>query len=264
MLMDMFYNTLPSHIVSKTRIHFHHFMQDVHKRLHNLKLQYGSDFDAIPFVGADIAESGSILCFDEFQCTDVADAMILRRLLEVLMSHGVVMVATSNRHPDDLYKNGIQRQSFIPCIELLKSSLTVMDLDSPTDYRKTPRPASDVYHQGLGPTAVAHANKWFSYLGDPKDKPHPEKHTIWGREVNVPSASGTAARFRFDDLCGKPMSAADYLELCRHYESFIVTNVPGMDHKSRDLARRFITFVDAVYESKVRNMASLWGYRACY
>lgn len=251
MLMDMFYNTLPPNITSKTRIHFHHFMQDVHKRLHKLKLQHGPDFDAIPFVGADIAESGSVLCFDEFQCTDVADAMILRRLLESLMSHGVVMVATSNRHPDDLYKNGIQRQSFIPCIKLLKTKLTVINLDSPTDYRKMPRPASDVYHQGLGPDALTHANKWFSYLGDSEDPPHPATHRIWGREVNVPLASGKAARFKFDELCGKPMSAADYLELCRHYETFVVTDVPGMDHKSRDLARRFITFVDAAYESKV-------------
>jgi len=252
MLMDMFYNTLPPSITSKTRIHFHHFMQDVHKRLHKLKLQHGPDFDAIPFVGADIAESGSVLCFDEFQCTDVVDAMILRRLLEFLMSHGVVMVATSNRHPDDLYKNGIQRQSFIPCITLLKTKLTVINLDSPTDYRKVPRPASGVYHQGLGPDALTHANKWFSYLGDSKDIPRPATHRIWGREVNVPLASGKAARFRFDDLCGKPMSAADYLELCRHYEAFVVTDVPGMDHKSRDLARRFITFVDAAYESKAK------------
>lgn len=252
MLMDMFYNTLPPNITSKTRIHFHHFMQDVHKRLHKLKLQHGPDFDAIPFVGADIAESGSVLCFDEFQCTDVADAMILRRLLESLMSHGVVMVVTSNRHPDDLYKNGIQRQSFIPCIALLKTKLTVINLDSPTDYRKMPRPASDVYHQGLGFDALTHANKWFSYLGDSEDPPHPATHRIWGREVNVPLASGKAARFKFDDLCGKPMSAADYLELCRHYETFVVTDVPGMDHKSRDLARRFITFVDAAYESKAK------------
>ncbi|KAG0130128.1 AFG1-like ATPase-domain-containing protein [Tuber indicum] len=252
MLMDMFYNTLPPSITSKTRIHFHHFMQDVHKRLHKLKLQHGPDFDAIPFVGADIAESGSVLCFDEFQCTDVADAMILRRLLESLMSHGVVMVATSNRHPDDLYKNGIQRQSFIPCITLLKTKLTVINLDSPTDYRKVPRPASGVYHQGLGPDALTHANKWFSYLGDSKDLPHPAIHRIWGREVNVPLASGKAARFRFNDLCGKPMSAADYLELCKHYEAFVVTDVPGMDHRSRDLARRFITFVDAAYESKAK------------
>lgn len=253
MLMDMFYDSLPPNIHSKTRIHFHHFMQDVHRRLHRLKLAHGPDFDAIPFVGADIASVASVLCFDEFQCTDVADAMILRRLLDCLMSHGIVMVATSNRHPDDLYKNGIQRQSFMPCIALLNSALTVINLNSPTDYRKIPRPASGVYHHPLDGGALAHANKWFTYLGDPEDPPRPKSHPIWGRQVRVPMASGTAARFRFDELCGggSAMGAPDYLELCKHYRSFVVTDVPAMDHKSRDLARRFITFVDAVYESKV-------------
>jgi len=252
MLMDMFYNTLSAHITSKTRIHFLHFMQDVHKRLHRLKLECGPDFDAIPFVGADIAQDAAVLCFDEFQCTDVADAMILRRLLESLMGHGVVMVATSNRHPDELYKNGIQRHSFIPCIELLKKDLVVINLDSPTDYRKIPRPPSGVYHHPAADEgARQHAEKWFAYLADPRDPPAPRKHRIWGRDVNVPKASGAAAMFSFDELCGSATSAADYLELCRHYRGFVVTGVPGMDHKTRDLARRFITFIDAVYESKV-------------
>jgi len=250
MLMDLFYNTLPSHITSKTRIHFHHFMQDVHKRLHKLKLDHGPDFDAVPFVGADIASRASVLCFDEFQCTDVADAMILRRLLECIMQHGVVMVATSNRHPDELYKNGIQRESFLPCIALLKKALSVINLDSPTDYRRVPRPASDVYYHG--PDGDMHAARWFEYLGDPKEPPHSRTHTIWGRDVRVPEASGKAAKFSFMQLCGTATSAADYLELCRHYRAFIVTDVPGMDHRSRDLARRFITFIDAAYESQAK------------
>jgi protein AFG1 len=253
MLMDMFYNTLPMNIASKTRIHFHHFMQDVHKRLHELKLQHGPDFDAIPFVGADIAQHAAVLCFDEFQCTDVADAMILRRLLESLMSHGVVMVATSNRHPDELYKNGIQRASFIPCIEMLNKDLIVINLDSPTDYRKIPRPPSGVYCHPLGKSADEHAEKWFRYLSDPNEPPSPRKHTIWGRDIKVPKASGKAAMFHFDNICGSPTSAADYLELCKHYRGFVVTGVPRMDYRSRDLARRFITFIDAVYESKVHN-----------
>ncbi|KAI5816852.1 AFG1-like ATPase-domain-containing protein [Pyronema omphalodes] len=255
MLMDMFYNTLPVHFKpeNKTRIHFHHFMQDVHKRIHKLKMQYGPDFDTIPFVGADIAQNAAVLCFDEFQCTDVADAMILRRLLETLASHGVVMVATSNRHPDELYLNGVQRASFLPCIALLKTELEVINLDSPTDYRKVPRPPSGVYHHpASGQAAQDHADKWFNYLADPRDPPHPRSHEIWGRQVRVPKASGTVAQFHFNDLCGSATSAADYLELCRHYRGFVITNVPGMDHKSRDLARRFITLIDAIYESKAK------------
>ena len=272
MLMDMFYDTLPSNITSKLRIHFHNFMQDVHKRMYAVKMEHGSDLDAIQFVAADIAEKGSVLCFDEFQCTDVADAMILRRylvdhytrflsgrrpdlkisLLEALMSHGVVLVTTSNRPPDELYKNGIQRSSFIPCINLLKDRLRVLNLDSTTDYRKIPRPPSGVYHHPLDKGAVSHAEKWFRFLGDvDSDPPHSATYMVWGRPVTVPRASGKAAMFTFNELIGRATGAADYLELMRYYEAFIVTDVPRMTHRERDLARRFITFIDAVYESRV-------------
>lgn len=176
----------------------------------------------------------------------------LIRLLECLMSHGVVIIMTSNRHPDDLYKNGVQRQSFIPCIELLKKQLFVINLDSPTDYRKIPRPPSGVYYTSLDAGADAHADKWFEYLGDMvHDPPHPAVQSVWGREITVPQASGRAARFTFEELLGRATGAADYLELVKHYDSFIVTGVPAMTLNQRDLARRFITFVDAVYEGKV-------------
>ncbi|KAK3318864.1 AFG1-like ATPase-domain-containing protein [Apodospora peruviana] len=253
MLMDLFYYTLPRAVKSKTRIHFHNFMQDVHKRLHKMKMQYGSDIDAVPFVAAEIAEQGNVLCFDEFQCTDVADAMILRRLLESLMSHGVVLVTTSNRHPDELYKNGIQRESFIPAINLLKNRLHVINLDSTTDYRKIPRPPSGVYHAPLDNHAASHAEKWFRFLGDPDTpEPHPEVQRVWGRDIVVPRVSGRCAWFTFDELIGKPTSAADYIELMRSYDAFIITEVPGMTYRQRDLARRFITFIDAVYESHAK------------
>lgn len=268
MLMDMFYDTLPRNVTSKTRVHFHNFMQDVHKRLHAMKMEHGSDLDAIQYVAADLAEKGSVLCFDEFQCTDVADAMILRRysenckfqaiplirdsLIEGLMSHGVVLVTTSNRHPDDLYKNGIQRVSFIPCINLLKTRLRVLNLDSVTDYRKIPRPPSGVFHHPLDRAAISHAEKWFRFLGDVDgDPPHTATHQVWGRNIEVPKASGKAAMFTFDELLGKATSAADYLELMKSYDAFIITGVPGMTHRERDLARRFITFIDAIYESRV-------------
>lgn len=252
MLMDLFYDTLPSNISKKTRIHFHAFMQRVHKDLHKMKMQHGNEVDAIPYVAANIAQDASVLCFDEFQCTDVADAMILRRLIESLMAHGTVIVTTSNRHPDDLYKNGIQRESFIPAINLLKTRLTVLNLDSQTDYRKIPRPPSGVYHHPLDEAAVTHAERWFRFMGDfEHDPPHKATHTVWGREIEVPKASGRCAWFTFDQIIGRATGAADYLELMRNYDAFIVTDVPGMNHKSRDLARRFITFIDAIYESRV-------------
>lgn len=252
MLMDLFYDTIPAHITSKKRIHFHNFMQDTHKRLHKYRMEHGNNIDALPLIAADIADQSSILCFDEFQCTDVADAMILRRLIDILLAHGSIIITTSNRHPTELYKNGIQRDSFIPCIDLLMTRLRVLNLDSTTDYRKMSRPASGIYHSPLDAAAVAHADKWFKFLGDANDPPHEAHHTVWGREIAVPRASGRCARFTFGELIGRATGAADYLELMRYYEAFVVTDVPGMTYRERDWARRFITFIDAAYESQAK------------
>lgn len=184
--------------------------------------------------------------------------LIIHRLIESLMAHGTVIVTTSNRHPDELYKNGIQRESFIPAINLLKARLRVINLDSSTDYRKIPRPPSGVYHHPLDAAAKTHAERWFRFLGDfENDPPHKATHQVWGRDIAVPKASGRAAWFTFDEIIRRATGAADYLELMRNYEAFIITEVPGMNHKTRDLARRFITLIDAVYESKVHTYIQL-------
>ncbi|KAJ1030579.1 hypothetical protein NDA16_001488 [Ustilago loliicola] len=287
MLMDLFYDTLPPNITAKRRIHFHQFMIEAHKRAHFYKSKThkpsgivmmmsssasssasssssgagasaGEESDAIEAVAREMAHNHSVLCFDEFQVTDIADAMILRGLLERMLSYGVVMVMTSNRHPDELYKNGIQRQSFLPCIDLLKSQFRVTDLNSGTDYRKVPRALSKVYFSPLDDANTREFDKLFDAVtSDPHDpvvENRPLK--IWGRTLLIPHSTQKVARFTFDELCGRPRSAADYIEICNNFSTIFVDAIPKMGLNQRDLARRFITFIDAAYESKTKLLAS--------
>ncbi|KAI0340917.1 AFG1-like ATPase [Trametopsis cervina] len=258
MLMDLFYNTLPAGIKRKRRVHFHSFMIDVHKRIHEAKKQLGlNGGDPIAPVARDLASDAYVLCFDEFQVTDIADAMILRQLFEKLLNYGVVCVMTSNRHPDDLYKNGIQRSSFVPCIELLKERFEVTDLDSGTDYRRIPRTLSHVYYDPISADNRRELDKiWKAYTSDPSDPVVANrKLQTWGRTLLVPESTSTAAKFQFMDLCGRPLSAADYLEITKNFGTIFVVDVPKMGLDKKDLARRFITFVDACYDSKVKLLA---------
>ncbi|KAF9238772.1 AFG1-like ATPase [Melanogaster broomeanus] len=209
---------------------------------------------------SDLAKEAYVLCFDEFQVTDIADAMILRRLFEGLLKYGVVCVITSNRHPDDLYKNGIQRSSFIPAIELLKTHFQVTDLDSGTDYRRIPRALSHVYYHPLTPENQAEIDKIFDSLTSPPSSLELNVDpvianrpiTTFGRTLHVPLSTSCVARFTFDELCDRPLSAADYLEITKTFGTVFVTDVKKMGVSRKDVARRFITFIDACYESKTK------------
>lgn len=267
MLMDLFYLTVPSHLAKK-RFHFHQFMQHLHRRSHELKTAYHADLDVVPILAAEIAQEATVLCFDEFQVTDVADAMLLRRFLLLLISpeYGVVLFATSNRAPDDLYLNGIQRVSFIPCIQQIKRQTVVIYLNSPTDYRKIPRPMSLVYYHpkpGVKWTSktnqkkcVEHVAQWYEYFNKDNDNKQPVPNdtlTVWGRKLVVPLSSRPyVAQFTFHELCGSPLAAGDYLLLANAYHSFIVTDIPYLSIDVRDNVRRFITFLDAVYDAQGR------------
>ncbi|THH29654.1 hypothetical protein EUX98_g4532 [Antrodiella citrinella] len=256
MLMDLFFNTLQPHIKRKRRVHFHAFMIDVHKRVHEAKIKLGlKGGDPIEPVARDLANEAYVLCFDEFQVTDIADAMILRQLFERLMSYGVVCVMTSNRHPDDLYRNGIQRSSFVPCIDLIKARSEVTDLDSGTDYRRLPRTLSHVYYDPLDERTRLEFTKLFHAFtrGSPDDPlVHDRTLTTWGRKIPVPQSTSTVAKWKFDELCGRALSAADYLEITKNFGTIFVEDVPKMGLSQKDMARRFITFIDACYENKIK------------
>ncbi|KAG9285922.1 hypothetical protein G9A89_013347 [Geosiphon pyriformis] len=247
MLMDLFYDTLSTK--RKRRVHFHAFMLDIHSRIHKLKQANSGYYDPIPPIATDLANDAIILCFDEFQVTDIADAMILRRLFTELLARGVVMVITSNRHPDELYKNGIQRTSFIPCIKLLKEYCQVQELGSRTDYRKLKREKSHVYFNPLNQRTSREIENVFDKLTQGRQIKQ-EVLNFLGRSLIVPLACEDIARFTFAELCGQPLSAADYLELIKYYRTFILTDIPRLSLTKKNDARRFITLIDTLYDNK--------------
>ncbi|KAG8873763.1 hypothetical protein FRB97_006446 [Tulasnella sp. 331] len=241
MLMDLFYETLPPNIdqlgLGKRRVHFHAFMIDVHKRIHQLRTSRGWEGveDPIAPVARDLAEQARILCFDEFQVTDIVDAMILRRLLECLLQHGVVSIMTSNRHPEDLYKNGIQRSSFIPCIDLLMDRFKVKDLNSATDYRKIPRALSKVYFDPITDEHRHELDKIFNTLALDNPIIHNDTISVWGHDLRIPESTANGlARFSFADLCDKPLGAADYIEITNKYHTVFITDIPKMGMGEKD------------------------------
>jgi protein AFG1 len=253
MVMDLFFDTLA--ITRKRRVHFHAFMLDVHQRIHRIKTQYPALADPLAPIADDIVKESYVLCFDEFQVTDIADAMILRNLFEELFRRGVVLVTTSNRHPTELYKNGIQRASFVPCIDLLMNRCQVLCLDSGTDYRKVERAQSHVFFHPLNQDTKSKINEITKVLTHNKRMTPMDLHFL-SRTLTIPEQADGVAKVKFSDVCAKPLSAADYLEIVKNFHTVIMTDIPRMTMKHRAEARRFITFIDAMYESHVTLVAS--------
>ena len=257
MLMDMFFRQ--SSIAAKRRVHFHAFMGDVHERIgaHRRAHKNGEakGDDPIPPVAAAIAKESRLLCFDEFTVTDIADAMILSRLFKALFAHGLVLVATSNVAPDDLYPDGLNRPLFLPFVAVLKQHAEVFELVGEQDYRLAFLSEDDIYVDTADPAAGSRIDAAWQRLLDGK-KETPASLSVKGRTIAVPRAGNGAARFSFDDLLKRPLGAQDYLALARRFHTVIVENVPVMAEAERNEAKRFITLVDAFYDAGRRLVVS--------
>jgi cell division protein ZapE len=247
MLMDIFYEAVD--VPKKRRVHFHAFMIDVHQRLHRLR-QAGGKGEPLLTLARTLAAETRLLCFDEFHVVNIADAMILGRLFEGLFEAGVVVVATSNWPPDRLYEDGLNRQRFLPFIALLQERMAVLELEGPTDYRLERLRELPVYHYPLGPAASRALDGIFRALAD-GEPGAPTEIEVGSRKLAVPEAAGGVARFTFDDLCAQPLGPADYLALGRRFHSLVLDAVPLLTPDRRNEARRFMTLIDALYESRV-------------
>lgn len=265
MLMDLFYDKVQ--VAPKRRVHFNAFMQDVHARIHewrNLDARARAkraEFvreageDPIPPVARALAARAALLCFDEFQVSDVADAMILGRLFEQLFLRGVVVVATSNTAPKELYKGGLNRQLFLPFIAMLEQRLEVVEINGPQDYRLLRMKGLHSYITPLGPAADKEMDEaWERLTGTNKGSPR-TLHLL-GRTLEVPQASGGFARFSFEALCVAALGPADYLEIARNFATVFVDRIPVMGPEKRNEARRFILLIDTLYDEGVQLVCS--------
>ena len=257
MLMDMFFATSPP--TRKRRAHFHEFMADVHERIHTYrqKIKTGQvvDADPIPLVAADIARDAWVLCFDEFHVTDIADAMILGRLFTRLFDLGVVVVATSNVAPEDLYKDGLNRALFVPFIRLLQDRMDVMRLDARADFRLEKLSGMPIWYTPIDEEAdVALDLTWQRLTGTLEGEP--VRVQLKGRTIHVPEAAKGAARFPFAELCEIPLGASDYLRLAREFHTLIIDHIPIMGPERRNEAKRFIALIDTLYDNAVKLIAS--------
>jgi cell division protein ZapE len=265
MLMDRFFAR--AEIAPKRRVHFNVFMVETHARLHQWRgldaqararrpefVREAGD-DPIPPTARAFAAEARLLCFDEFQVLDVADAMILGRLFEQLLALGVVIVATSNTPPQRLYEGGLNRQLFLPFIALIEEKLDVVELGGGPDYRLGRIAGVDLYVTPLGPKADAALDRAWGRLTDDAHAA-PEKMTVLGRTLVIPCATEHAARFVFDQICGRPLAAADYLAIARRYDYLVIDRIPLLGPQRRDEVRRFTVLVDTLYDEGVKLICS--------
>lgn len=257
MLMDMFFELLP--VRRKRRVHFNDFMADVQDRIqkHRAARKNGDvkEDDPIPPVARALAEQAWVLCFDEFSVTDIADAMILSRLFSALFANGVVLVATSNVAPQDLYRDGLNRQLFLPFIGILERQTHVLALDADKDYRLEKLARTPVY---VTPDDAA-ADRTLDDAWEAMTHGAPTAGTaltVKGRQVAVPAAAGAAARFSFADLCEKPHGARDYLAIAGRFSTIFIDHVPVLGEGRRNEAKRFILLIDTLYDHHVRLVVS--------
>jgi cell division protein ZapE len=248
MLMDLFFATVP--IALKRRVHFHAFMLEVQATLHLWRQDKDGPDDVIAALADKIAAEATLLCFDEFHVSNIADAMILGRLFEALFDRGVVVVATSNYEPDDLYRDGLQRDRFLPFIALIKDKLDVLELDAARDYRLQRIKDMRLYFCPLGEAAARHMKESFAQLTGGAE-PRPDHLTVQERRLDVPRQAEGVAWFDFDDLCARPLGAADYLAIATHFNTVLIDCVPTLSPDHRDHARRFVTLIDELYEHRV-------------
>jgi cell division protein ZapE len=257
MLMDLFFAS--STVRRKRRAHFHEFMADVHERLNKVRQEMKAgrvaNDDPIKHVAVELAEEAWLLCFDEFHVTDIADAMILGRLFTRLFADGVVLVATSNVVPDELYKDGLNRALFVPFIALLQEHVEVTKLEAPKDFRLEKLNQQPVWYVPADEDAeVALDNAWQRLTGVLNGTP--TEIAAKGRVIRVPEAAKGVARFSFAQLCEQPLGASDYLRIAREFHTLILESIPVMDWPQRNEAKRFIALIDTLYENSVKLVAS--------
>lgn len=248
-LMDLFFSSLP--FGERRRQHFHHFMHDVHAQLTDLK----NERDPLELLAARLAQDIRVLCFDELQVTDIADAMILGGLFKGLIERGVTLVATSNSPPQELYKDGLQRARFLPAIELLERRLEVLRVGGTTDYRLRELTGAGVYLPAGSPDTPARLEQLFGRIGGHATRVGGNV-VIEGRPISVVREGPGVVWFEFAALCGGPRSTDDYIEIAREYGSVIVSDVPVLEAFDDDAARRFIELIDELYDRNVNLIVS--------